>query len=675
MVEAERPDMREEFEKLVAAGKIGRQHVEPLVTLAESGYCLHRSWGFGRLRAVDTVFGRFQIDFQNKPGHSMDLTFAAESLKPLSRDHILVRKVEGLAALRQMAALNHIDLIKLVLQSLGGRATVDDIKQALVPDVISDDWKKWWEAAKHEMRKDGHFQVPMKKSDPILYQAAEVSLKDRLMKDFRAAKGLKARLGVAAELQRNLSDLTDASGAVTEAVALLNAEIASHQRTMPAIALEGIFARDDLAAAAGLPAPEGELTASAVWAQADHPVKVLEQVSAAKHRRTLVSFKEARPTDWHEILLGALNTVSARLCTECASLLIAEGRLDALKSVLLRLISQHSASSELLLWLAKERSDAFADILGPEVFRAMLTAIERDQFNEKKSNRLCDYILADQELLVDLIESADLEVIKDLTRALQLSPSFDDMDKRSLLARIVKHTPAVQALITSEHARQDNTLIVSWDSLERRKQEYDELVQRKIPANSRDIAIARSYGDLSENHEYKAAKEMHRLLMRRKAELESQLVRSRGTDFLNPRTDVVSIGTRVGVTQVGTEHRENFTILGAWDFDAERHIISYLSPIGQAMLNKRVGDEAEFELDGHVSRYRIDTIDPATLTAPAPAPAAAPAVVADPIAAPDPLPTPDPLPVAPSDAAPTPDAPRPSRPQPPDASHDGPPIG
>ena len=93
-----------------------------------------------------------------------------------------------------------------------------------------------------------------------------------------------------------------------------------------------------------------------------------------------------------------LNSVPAKLCRECASLLIQEGKLDLLKETLARLISQHPASSELLLWLAKERSDAFADILGPEVFRAMLTAMERDQFNEKRSNRLRDFILDDQEL-------------------------------------------------------------------------------------------------------------------------------------------------------------------------------------------------------------------------------------------------------------------------------------
>src|SRR5207247_10691552 len=141
---------------------------------------------------------------------------------------------------------------------------------------------------------------------------------------------------------------------------------------------------------------------------------------------------------WGAACLQSINSVSAKLCSELTHLLIEEGKLEQLKELLARLISQHQASSELLLWLAKERNDSFADILGPEVFRAMLTAMERDQFNERRSNRLRDFIIDDQELLVELIGSADLEVIKDLTRALQLSPCFDDMDKRSLLARIVK---------------------------------------------------------------------------------------------------------------------------------------------------------------------------------------------------------------------------------------------
>ncbi|HKS37145.1 MAG TPA: GreA/GreB family elongation factor, partial [Verrucomicrobiae bacterium] len=216
------------------------------------------------------------------------------------------------------------------------------------------------------------------------------------------------------------------------------------------------------------------------------------------------------------------------------------------------------------------------------------------------------------------------EVIKDLTRALQLSPCFDDMDKRSLLARIVKSYPAIQTLISGEQTKQDATLVVSWESLERRKNEYDELVHKKIPANSREVAVARSYGDLRENHEYKSAKEMQKLLMRRKVELEGQLVRARGTDFASARTDTVSIGTRARVTELDTQHSESFTILGAWDSEPEKGIISYLTPVAQALLNRKVGEEVEFELGGATKHFRIDSIEPyAAPQAPSPHEAAA----------------------------------------------------
>jgi transcription elongation GreA/GreB family factor len=184
------------------------------------------------------------------------------------------------------------------------------------------------------------------------------------------------------------------------------------------------------------------------------------------------------------------------------------------------------------------------------------------------------------------------------------------MDKRSLLARIVKSYPAIQSLISGDQTKQETNLVVSWESLERRKNEYHELVEKKVPANSKEIAIARSYGDLRENHEYKAAKEMQKLLLRRKAELEIQLVRARGTDFANPRTDVAGIGTIVYATDLETQQTEHFTILGAWDSAPENNVVSYLSPVAHALLNHKVGDEVEFEIHGVVHRHRIDSIQP-----------------------------------------------------------------
>ncbi len=606
--------MKAEFEKLAAAGKIEGRHVELLAKLAEGGCCVHRSWGFGRIKTVDTVFARFTIDFPGKPGHTMDLSFAADNLKPIPKDHILARKAADLDAVRHLAA-HHLDLIKLVLNSYDGKATADQIQSVLVPDVIRDDWKKWWETTKREMKKDGHFIVPTKKTEPVVLQVKETSLQDRLLTDFRAAKGLKARILIVTEVIKLASDLTDKKAAAAEIITALNADITSHLRTQTAVALEAVFARDELAEAAGLQPATVEISAAQIWGQDIKFGPMLELIPAAKHHRALASYKQANPERWQETLRGSLNFVSAKLVKELASLLVAEGKLDVLKETLGRLIRQHTASSELLLWFGRERSDTFADIMGPEVFRAMLTAMERDQFNEKRSNRLRDFILEDQELLNELTATADIEVVKDLTRALQLSPVFDDMDKRSLLARLVKKHPAVQSLVSGEQTRQDSTIQVSWESLERRRLEYQELVQKKIPANSKEIAIARSYGDLRENHEYKAAKETQKIIMRQKEELEAQMMRARGMDFSNAKTDVVNIGTIVRTTNLETNQSESFTILGAWDSDPDQGIISYLTPIGQALLNRKVGDQVEFELHDTKRHLRIESIEPAKITA------------------------------------------------------------
>ncbi len=601
--------MREEFEKMAATGKIEGRHVDVLVTLVESGYCSHKSWGFGQIKSVDPVFAKFTIDFPGKPGHTMALSFAAESLKPITKHHILARKATDPRGLAELAAKDHLGLVKLVLESNGGKATQMQIEQALVPDVIKDDWKKWWEAAKRELKKSGHFQVPTKKTEPIIYQADEVSMQLRLLENFRKARGLKAKVLVANEISLNSADLTDKAAAANEVIPALNAEIPSYQRTQPGVALEGVFVREEIRIAAGIAAQEGEVTASAIWQQDPRLAEVMEAMPVTRHRKTLESFKAFRQIDWSEALLRSINSVPMRTCKEFAAMMIHENKLPELKTALRRMITQHAASSELLLWFGKDRSQEFADLMGPEVFRCMLTAMERDQFNEKRSSRLRDYILSDQEFVVELISSADIELIKDMTRALQYSPVFDDLEKRLLLGWIVKTFPVIQPLISGTQTKVDNTLIVSWASLERAKIEYTELVDKKIPANSREIALARSYGDLSENHEFKAAKEMQSVLMRRKGELELAVDRARGTDFLNVRTDVVGAGTIVKVTDLEANKVETLTILGAWDDDAEKGIISYLTPVAHALLNKKVGESVQYEVHGTRHHHRIESIE------------------------------------------------------------------
>jgi transcription elongation GreA/GreB family factor len=183
-----------------------------------------------------------------------------------------------------------------------------------------------------------------------------------------------------------------------------------------------------------------------------------------------------------------------------------------------------------------------------------------------------------------------------------------------VLGKIVKVNPEIQTFIThGDKDKEDKkagvaSLIVSWTSLERKKSAFEELVQKKIPANSKEIEIAREYGDLRENAEFKAAKEQQKVLMTLQAEMENELDRARGVDYTEADPSAANVGTCVTVTNLETKEREEFALLGAWDGDPDNNLISYLTPMGQAIFGSTVGQEVELSLGDETRRLRVESI-------------------------------------------------------------------
>jgi transcription elongation GreA/GreB family factor len=230
--------------------------------------------------------------------------------------------------------------------------------------------------------------------------------------------------------------------------------------------------------------------------------------------------------------------------------------------------------------------------VNPRLLSSIIGALERDQFVEaKRDRRLHDLLLNDKELIPDLIATATNEDMRNIMQKLMRTPVFEELNKRSLLGRIIRVFPEMQALLSGESDARQETLIVSWESLEKRKNAFDELVNKTIPENVKEISVARSYGDLRENFEFKAAKEMQRVLGRRRSEMERDLGLARGTDFANPDTSRVSIGTVITLRETTDGRIDVYTILGAWDGDPEKGIVSYQSALAQALLGHQPGEQ------------------------------------------------------------------------------------
>src|SRR5438874_11181182 len=106
-----------------------------------------------------------------------------------------------------------------------------------------------------------------------------------------------------------------------------------------------------------------------------------------------------------------------------------------------------------------------------------------------------------------MFKKVDVGLARDAIRRLQLTPLFDELTKRSLLARMVKVYPELESMIAdAEPQEKAAPLIVSWRSLEKRRAEYEDFVKVKIPENTQEITIVRSYDDICATFDFKATK-------------------------------------------------------------------------------------------------------------------------------------------------------------------------
>ena len=95
--------MDSELEKLVESGKLTSRAAELLDKLGPGAFCLHKSWGFGRVAEWNLLLNQIVIDFTGKKGHSMQLQYAAENLVSIPPEHFLARKATDLASIKQLA--------------------------------------------------------------------------------------------------------------------------------------------------------------------------------------------------------------------------------------------------------------------------------------------------------------------------------------------------------------------------------------------------------------------------------------------------------------------------------------------------------------------------------------------------------------------------------------------
>jgi len=144
---------------------------------------------------------------------------------------------------------------------------------------------------------------------------------------------------------------------------------------------------------------------------------------------------------------------------------------------------------------------------------------------------------------------------------------------------------------------------------------YDKLVAElhqlesvELPKVRDAIAEARDKGDLSENFEYHAAKREQGRLLSRIRFKQRVLAHARVIDMSRLSSDCVQLLSRVEMTNLANDKRMTYTLVSPHEANLHEGKISIKSPIGQALLNKKVGDTVEVRVPAGLLRLHIESI-------------------------------------------------------------------
>ena len=143
---------------------------------------------------------------------------------------------------------------------------------------------------------------------------------------------------------------------------------------------------------------------------------------------------------------------------------------------------------------------------------------------------------------------------------------------------------------------------------EKLQAEVKDLKEVKRPQVVKDIEEALEHGDLKENAEYHAAKEMQKNIDNRLGELQEILGNSQIVDPSELAHAKISFGSTVSLTDMDTEEEVTYTIVGGCESNPDIGLISFNSPLAKQLLGKEEGDEVKMRLPGGTKEFEIDEV-------------------------------------------------------------------
>lgn len=582
-------------------------------------FVFHRAWGVGLIRKV--AGDMLTINFGKKAGiHQMSLKMAVNALLPLAKDHIWVLKAtKSKDELKEFVKTDKVNALKTIIKSFNNSCDFKRIKAELVPTILTaSEWTSWNSAAKKILETDATFGVNPNDISQYVVREHEISLEEKISNEFKAQKQFFSRIDIFMKYVNN--DATDKS---SELFADMFSYFTGYLKTVTKVN-EQILASYLVVQKINMLFPSLntpiKYTFKQIYDDIDDPCEMYTMLKDTKNTSLHQDFLSAIRLlpDWSDQYIRLFPTVLSR---DMITLLINAGCAEKVQKMTVDAFENFKDYRNTVIFLFKEcqNEDWYkaAAIPYEKQLIALVNIIEQtfleinnhvNTTENKKTNKAATQLLFKDDTLLKYMISNDRETV---TRVYTLVDDLADLDpaiKANLRNRILEQYPDFKFRTTEEKAAAPRGMMVTAKKLEEKKAQIQKIQSEDIPANAKEIAEARAQGDLKENAEYKAAKEHQHYLNVTLSKLQEELNRAVVFDPTTITTAVISFSTTATLLNKDTGKDETYTILGPWESDPDKGIISYMSPFGNALMDHKAGDELSFTINDHNYNYTVKNI-------------------------------------------------------------------
>jgi transcription elongation GreA/GreB family factor len=527
--------------------------------------------GAGSVTELNPELGICRLDFEKEKRVSVPLGAAGKFLTPLQEGHVLREKFTRPEDLRVEAAKKPSEMFARILQSFGRPMTMAEVRDAVIGIVPEEKWSSWWTSA----RKNPQIVVSGTGAKATYsWTASAAGAEASIRRDFEKAE-TKTKLELAKKHSTRSRELADFFSTT------LAAEAGRLARTDAAMAWQILATLETLPGEYTAPVDassllSGAMASRAVAAIGDKPLR----------EKALGVVRQTHP-DWTKVY-GEMFFLDEepRMLTMIMNALEEAGQSDIRDRLIDETLRYPRRHPRAFYWYVKRLSDEEtpSDRANYPLLFLILDALNSDEFAPVRAR------------LKDLFDKGGLviRVIMGPENEEQARKFVDAMERFGTVEEYRREIVKQAAIMKYPTLRepQAEPIYATGEMLTQKRAELDHLLKVEIPANNKAIQTAREFGDLSENFEYKSARQRAAYLSARVGKLQGELAHVHVLDPARVDVSQVRVGTKIVLTN--GDIRREVTILGPWESAPEHGVYSNQSEVAKALIGRAAGDIVSF---------------------------------------------------------------------------------